>query len=188
MEQRTIYVWDPVVRGSHWLITLLFAASFFTAVIGEMPAHLWVSYLLTVVVLARIVWGFVGPPQARFSHFVPGPRALMAHLRAMSTGEDRRYLGHPPQGGVMAVILLLGLVIASVSGMMLPALDRGAGPLGFLYGAQLPGELISDVHIVSSYTLLALVGMHILGVTLSGRREKQNLTAGMVDGYKRPSS
>jgi len=188
MEQRTIYVWDPVVRGSHWLITFLFAASFFTAVIGEMPAHLWVSYLLTVVVLVRIVWGFVGPPQARFSHFVPGPRALMAHLRAMSTGEDRRYLGHPPQGGVMAVVLLLGLVIASVSGMMLPALDRGAGPLGFLYGAQLPGELIADVHIVGSYTLLALVGMHILGVTLSGRRENQNLTAGMVDGYKRPGS
>ena len=75
-----------------------------------------------------------------------------------------------------------------LSGMLLPALDRGAGPIGFLYGADIPGELVSDVHIVSSYLTLALIGLHIVGVTLSGLRERQNLIASMVDGFKRPGA
>ncbi len=188
MEQRTVYVWDAVVRSTHWLMTFLFAAAFFTALIEEMQAHFWVSYVLAVVVVGRLIWGVIGPPQARLSHFVPKPGKLLQHIGAMSVGEDQRYLGHPPQGGVMAVLLLAGITVALLSGMLLPALDRGAGPIGFLYGADIPGELVSDVHIVSSYLTLALIGLHIVGVTLSGLRERQNLIASMVDGFKRPGA
>ena len=49
-------------------------------------AHEWVGYTASALVLARVVWGFVGSRHARFSDFFPTPTRLVAHLRALLRG------------------------------------------------------------------------------------------------------
>ena len=71
-------VWDLVVRLSHWTV----AVGFFVAYFAEdvLTLHVWAGYVVGVVVLLRLVWGFVGPQRARFADFVHGPITVGRHL------------------------------------------------------------------------------------------------------------
>ena len=97
-------VWDPFVRIFHWSLVTCVVLNQFILEAGE-TAHQWVGYTASVLVLARIVWGFVGSRYARFSDFFPTPRRLARHLVALSNGEHPVYLGHNPLGALMMLAL-----------------------------------------------------------------------------------
>ena len=42
--------------------------------------HMWFGYIATILVILRVVWGFVGPEYARFANFVRGPRLIFGYL------------------------------------------------------------------------------------------------------------
>ena len=58
--------------------------------------HLWLGYLAGALVILRIVWGFVGPENARFVSFVRGPRAVFDYLAGLIRFSSKRYRGHSP--------------------------------------------------------------------------------------------
>ena len=66
--------WDAVVRITHWSIV---AAVLVNAVFAEegSSTHVWVGYALAAILAARLIWGVIGPAEARFSAFPPSPRA-----------------------------------------------------------------------------------------------------------------
>jgi len=80
--------------------------------------HEWAGYLAAALVVARIVWGFIGSRHARFSDFFPTPGRLWHHLQAMRSGRPEHHWGHNPLGALM-MFLLMGLVLAlGVTGWM----------------------------------------------------------------------
>ena len=109
-----VQVWDPIVRIDHWLIV----AGFFIAYVLEednLPIHVWAGYVVGTVLVVRILWGFVGTKNARFSEFVCRPRLVIRYLIDLPHGRSRRYLGHSPAGSAMILALLLGISVITIS-------------------------------------------------------------------------
>jgi cytochrome b len=188
-------VWDPLVRIAHWTIVAGFFVAYFTE--EELLAwHVWAGYVVGVVVLLRVAWGFVGPRHARFADFLYRPAEVARYLRDLVGLRGRRYLGHSPAGGAMVIVLLGGLLATVASGLVLYALRDHAGPLAGLVGAPAAaaagvprgGRLWHEVHELLANLMLALVILHVAGVLLASYVHRENLARAMITGDKRAPS
>ena len=197
-----IRVWDPFVRVAHWAVALAFFVAYLTEDVTTV--HVWAGYIVGVLVLARIGWGFVGPRHARFADFVTDPVTAIRYLWDLLLARAKRYLGHSPAGGVMVIALLFFLAATVVTGLIQYAEEDGAGPLAPLYaqtsiaappqtlandkgeGDERRGEsALAEAHEVIANTTLGLVIFHILGVLLASFVHHENLARAMVTGRKR---
>jgi cytochrome b len=131
MLRATMAVWDPVVRVGHWIVVLCFAVAFFTE--DLVKAHVWVGYIIGIVVAFRVLWGFTGPMHARFADFVSSPANVARYLLDLVLLRAKRSVGHSPAGGAMVLALLVCLAATVISGLALYGAKDKAGPLGLLY-------------------------------------------------------
>jgi cytochrome b len=127
-NEKTVRVWDPIVRLGHWTLVIAFFTAYFTED-DFLTQHVYAGYVVGVVVCVRLLWGFVGPKYARFSDFVRSPAVTRQYLADLMTNRAKRFLGHNPAGGAMIVALLLGISGTVSSGLMLYAIEEGEGPL-----------------------------------------------------------
>ncbi len=121
IQAKQIYVWDPMVRASHWVLVAAFAIAFLGAedkAEGPSGLHVWGGYLIAVIVTVRILWGFIGPRYARFSDFVRGPFATLSYMADLFARRARRYVGHSPAGGAMTIALLVSLAMTVSPGIL----------------------------------------------------------------------
>ena len=195
-ESGSVRVWDVFVRVSHWTLVAAFAVAYFTE--GEPRVlHTYAGYVVAAYVLARVVWGFVGTPNARFTNFVTTPGAALRYLLALLRGRAPRYLGHSPAGGLMVLLLLASLAATTATGLMLYAVHDGAGPLAAFVDAppaRAPDgeraesqreEFWEELHEVLANLTLTLVILHIGGVALASWAHRENLPRSLVTGDKR---
>ena len=167
-----IRVWDPFVRAFHWALALSFAVAWFSSEDMEL-VHSAAGYVAGALVAARIAWGFVGPPYARFSRFVRAPGAVLAYLEAIAKRSEKRFIGHNPAGGAMIVVLLAAMAAAVATGWLLTT-DAFWG-----------STAAQHVHSIVAHGVLLLVFLHLAGVALSSVRHRENLVRAMVVGVKR---
>ncbi len=146
-------VWDLAIRLFHWSLALLIAIEFVTD--GEKWLHEPIGYVVLGLVGLRLAWGLVGPPSARFATFVRGPVAVGRYVSRLRQGRAPRYLGHNPAGGAMIVVLLATVAVVAVTGWMSET-DAWFG-IGW----------VSALHSAGADLLLALIGVHILGVVVT---------------------
>ncbi|HNC68587.1 MAG TPA: cytochrome b/b6 domain-containing protein [Thauera aminoaromatica] len=165
-------VWDPFVRVFHWSLVSCVILNFFVVDDGE-TLHQFVGYTASGLVVARLVWGFVGSEYARFANFFPTPVRLRAHLAAMRTGRRDFQPGHNPLGALM-MLALMALVLA-------------LGLTGFLQttDAFWGEEWLEEIHEALAATLIALAGIHAAAAIVMGRLERVNLVGAMITGIKR---
>lgn len=164
-------VWDLFVRVFHWTLVGTVLLNQFVLEEGETP-HEWAGYLAAALVVARIVWGFIGSRHARFSDFFPTPSRLWQHLRAMRSGRPEHHWGHNPLGALM-MFLLMGLVL-------------GLGVTGWMQGldAFWGEEWLQELHEVLANALLLSAGLHAASAIVMGRIERTRLVKAMVTGVK----
>jgi len=201
-----VRVWDIFVRVSHWAVALGFFVAFLTED-DLLDLHVWAGYLVGALVVLRILWGFLGTEHARFTDFIYGPRQVIAYLRDLASFRARRYLGHSPAGGAMAIILWLGLAAIVWSGLEVYAIEEGAGPLaeapvthgkdsGLLVFVnddereeneeeENREDLWEEVHEVLANLVMLLVVLHIAGVGFASVAHRENLVRSMINGLKR---
>jgi cytochrome b len=90
-----IYVWDSFVRVFHWSLVASFAIAYLTE--GDMlSVHVWTGYTIGILIVARILWGFVGTAHARFKDFIYDPASTFRYVRDLLLLRGNRYLGHSP--------------------------------------------------------------------------------------------
>ena len=185
----TIKVWDPLIRIFHWLL----AAAFFTAYLSaeeSQTIHTLAGYLISGLIVGRLLWGFIGTPHARFKDFIVGPGQVMRYGKSLLQRRSPRYLGHNPAGAVMIVLLLLSLTIVACSGMITLGIEEHAGPLaGWVQSMGWhDDDVAEEIHeFFANFTLL-LVFVHISGVIIESLLHRDNLIQAMITGRKRPQS
>lgn len=167
----SLLVWDPFVRIFHWSLVSCVLLNFFILEEGEAP-HEWVGYTATALVVARIIWGFIGSRYARFSDFFPTPRRLTRHVKGMRSGAAEHQWGHNPLGALM-MLLLMGLVLS-------------LGVTGYMQGTDtfFGEEWLQELHEFLANTLIASAGLHALAAIVMGRKERTRLVKAMVTGVK----
>ncbi|MGA7177996.1 MAG: cytochrome b/b6 domain-containing protein [Thiobacillaceae bacterium] len=166
-----ILVWDVPTRVFHWLLALSFAGAWITAESERhRDVHVMLGYTLLGLIAFRLVWGLVGTRYARFSDFVRSPSAAIRYLKSILSKQPEHHVGHNPAGAI-AILLLLVLGIAS-------------GISGWMTFNELGGEWLEESHGLLSNLMLAVVGMHIVGVVAGSLIHRENLARAMVTGRK----
>lgn len=174
-DKPQVRVWDPLVRIGHWLLVATFTLAYLT---GDEASrwHEWLGYAVLAILAVRILWGFVGTRHARFRDFLFPPSVIVSYGYDVIRGRARRYVGHNPLGGIMIVVLLASLVLASITGWLLP--DEALR-------AREHEAILEEVHEFFANLSLLLVFLHIAGVALSSYVHRENLVRAMITGRKR---
>ena len=166
-----IRIWDAPTRVFHWLTVLSFSGAYLTAESERWRLiHITLGYTLGALLVFRIVWGVVGTRYARFGNFVRGPGAVGRYLAGLLRGKPLHYLGHNPAGAIAIVLMLAAGVLLVGSGW---ATYHDVG-----------GNAMSDWHALLGNALLALVGVHLLGVVTASWQHRENLVGAMLTGDK----
>jgi cytochrome b len=194
MKAVEVRVWDPFIRIAHWCLAVAVLWNW----ISDRPlwTHTWIGYTAATLVVLRVVWGLVGPENARFISFVRGPRAVFDYLAGLVRFTSQRYVGHSPAGGAMIVALLVMIALTAGTGMATLATLEGQGPLSSVIAKverppAVPGQrrppppAIRQVHDICANITLILMGLHVAGVVLASLAHRENLVLAMITGRKR---
>jgi len=169
-----ILVYDAPTRIFHWLFAVgLIAAVSIAWIAGEHSAafgyHAIIGLVLALMVLLRIVWGFVGTRHARFRALAFRLGEVVEYFRGVIRGGGRKYVGHNPASGYAALVMLALSLVVVASGLIM--VSGG-------------GKVWKEVHEIATYTLIAVAGVHVIGVIVHTIRHRENITMSMVSGRK----
>nr|ART37682.1 E17 [uncultured bacterium] len=175
-----IRVWDLPLRIFHWALAFCVIAAYISQSIGgnAMVWHGRFGLAVLGLVTFRLAWGFVGSTNARFRHFVRGPKAIAAYLRGQWSG-----LGHNPLGA-LSVLALLGVpLLLTLTGLFANDDIAFEGPLYALIDKDL-SDRITKIHHWFEPVILILVGLHIAAIAFYVWVKKQTLVKPMMTGWK----
>lgn len=178
-----IAVWDPVIRLFHWSLVVAFFSSWLTQE-EYYNLHLATGYVTLGLICLRIVWGIAGPRYARFTDFIYSPSSIFTYLKSLRDGYPKRFIGHNPAAGVMIMLMLIGLLVVTISGIALDGAENWSGPMAEMNLFRYTG-LIQSIHVMSTDVLLALIVLHLMGVIYSSKVHRENLVRAMITGTKR---
>ncbi len=142
-------VWDLPTRLFHWInvfavIMLMFVGLIMLnksalgiqsmeAKIALKELHVIIGYIFAANLLWRLVWGFIGNQNARWSAILPGKgfaAELKTYLASVKAGTPKQYIGHNPAGKLSIVVMYLFLIVMAVSGLVRAGTDIYFPPFG----------------------------------------------------------
>src|SRR3546814_1827435 len=97
------------------------------------------GWTAAVLLVFRLVWGFIGGEHARFANFVR-PSRLLSHVRELVTGHPQRTIGHNPLGALAVLAMPIATGAVLWTGIQVDA-----------------GQADEDLHEAIAYGLLALI-------------------------------
>lgn len=178
-------VWDWPVRLFHWSLVVALVGAYVTNRLGAsyFAFHLFFGYATIVLVVFRVVWGFVGTRHARFANFIEGPRGVLRYMSAIGRGRQTRYAGHNPLGALMVLALLALLAAQAVFGLFGDDEIFNAGPLATLVSKE-HSLLLTSLHRRLFYVILAAIALHVGAVLSHVALKKEPLIDAMLHGSK----
>lgn len=186
-QGRILTVWDPLVRLLHWCLVVAFFTAWGLGEWGpnQMTWHFYFGYTVGALVTIRVIWGLVGPRNARFTSFLYKPGEVIAYLRHLPAREPSNWVGHNPLGG-WSVLAMLGLLIVQVAtGLVSDPQDYiNVGPFAQYVPSSISTSLAPSIHELVSTLLLIVVGIHITAIAFYLHWKGENLVKPMITGKK----
>ena len=181
---RPLRVWDLPTRIFHWLLAFCVISSIISGEVGGNAIiwHFRLGYCVIVLLIFRVVWGFVGGHWSRFKQFFYSPLTILRYLRGQSKPEHE--VGHNPLGSlsVWGLLFILGAQVAT--GLMSDDEIASQGPLvQFISGAT--SSLATSYHKHwGKVIIILLIALHIAAILFYLFKKKENLIRPMLRGDK----
>ena len=166
---KQIKVWDYPVRIFHWLFVICFFGAFITSESERFTLlHLSFGYVGVMLIILRILWGFVGTRYARFSSLNINFQSIRAHILEFSKIDTKHSKGHNPLGATVMIGLVLLFFLTAASG----------------YYTYNNNDIAEEVHEFFGNFMMLIVSIHILAAIIMSIYERQNLIISMINGKK----
>lgn len=147
-----------VVLGIAALVSGQFAGDYRREIHAGFDVHRWLGVAMALAVAARLVWGVLGPKEARFAAWLPVTRA-----RLRIVGEDIAALarlrlpvhaGHEGLAGLVQAIGLAAFAWLAITGAVLFAwLEPGVRAAGW-------PRAVKELHEAGQAVVLAYLAVH----------------------------
>ncbi|MDS9466595.1 cytochrome b/b6 domain-containing protein [Paracoccus sp. MBLB3053] len=183
---REVTLWDPFLRGFHWSLAVFVILSWCLGQFGpaQMTLHFWCGYVVTGLLIFRLIWGFVGPAPARFSHFLRGPAAIAGYLRGIFMREPSYWPGHNPLGALSVIAMLAALAAQVTTGLISDPDDFiNVGPLAGLVEPATRSRAVGW-HEFGANLVLVLVLVHVAVILFYRFWKREDLVRPMLTGRK----
>jgi Ni/Fe-hydrogenase 1 B-type cytochrome subunit len=182
---------DPLLRALHWTIAVSVVALVATSQLAEafehgpMEATIWnlhilAGYVLSAGLLARLLWGVVGPNNARWRDLWH-PTVWKNSLTKLRLPSAHR-AGHDPIASLGYLFAYAVMTLMVVTGLGLAASEFQAGPLAAWFGdAGWLEDVLEDPHEVGFALLLGFIGLHMAALVFHqfrGERVAQSMVTG----------
>lgn len=210
-ERVRLYVWDAVVRWTHWLIagsiaTLAVTGLFIGHPFAVSPrtqaflmgtvriVHFYAAIVFSCAVAVRLAWLFIGSPPARWDRMLPVTRdrwrGMLGTLKyyLVALRKPPTYAGHNPLAGASYTVIFLVYLTMIVTGAAMYGAMAPLGSLMHLFAplGQLLGGLASVrwLHHTLMWALIAFVIFHVYSSVLTSAIEKNGTVDSIFSGYK----
>ena len=175
VAQASRRVVDATTRMLHWLMALSFTGAYLTAD-GERwrLVHVTLGYTLAGLLVCRVLWGLLGPRQARLSMLLRRLKGLPAWLKSL-TGVRTLAMLQPAwrqgQG------LLMALAVALILGLVIPLTLSG-----YAVWDEWGGDWLENVYEFFGDAMLTVVLAHIGLIAFLSLLRRKNQALPMLTG------
>jgi Ni/Fe-hydrogenase 1 B-type cytochrome subunit len=182
---------DPLLRMLHWVLALSIVALIVTSQLAEAFEHgpyektIWnlhilAGYGLSAALLARLLWGLVGPTSARWKDLWH-PSVWKDSLKKLRLPRAHR-VGHDPIASLAYLFAYGVMALMVATGLGLAASEFQTGPLAVWFGgAEWLEDVLKDPHEVGFALMLGFVGLHMAALVfhqMRGERVAQSMVTG----------
>ncbi|KAB2900158.1 MAG: Ni/Fe-hydrogenase, b-type cytochrome subunit [Kofleriaceae bacterium] len=204
-----VYVWDLVVRLSHWLIVFSMIVLTVTGIDIATPflvsadtgfthgyvriVHMYAAIVFSLAVGARLAWMFLGPRRSGWREFVPASKSRLSKLRDqilfyMLIRPHPPYCpGHNPLAGLSYVAVFGLYMVMILTGFALYSASAYTSYMrhwDFLLPLLGGPQGARWIHHVTMWLLLIFAVSHIAFALLTSRSEKNGTFDSIFSGYK----
>lgn len=208
-----VYVWDLVVRWTHWLIVLSIVVLAVTGFLIGNPlivvtgragdhylmatvraVHSFSAIVFTLAVLSRLLWMLIGPRVARWHQFLPVPkqrrRGIWPTVKfyLFMRRQPPAFIGHNPVAGATYTLVFGLYLVMIVTGF---AMYSGAAAFDspmrwFSFLAPLVGgtAVARWIHHVVMWLLLGFAVHHVYSGILVSIVERNGTMESIFSGWK----
>lgn len=167
--------YDLPVRIFHWFFASLFVFSFFVAkVIDDDSAlyayHMLSGIMMSILVILRVLWGFVGTKYARFSSFMLKPNTLLNYFKSLLKSGSKRYMGHNPATSYAAILMFVASIFMVITGVLMTK--------------HIFKDFFEEVHELIANGFIVMVLLHIAGVIFHQLKHRDNIWLSIISGKK----
>ena len=206
-----VYVWDLVVRATHWLIFFSMIVLAITGVYLGRPflevgtgsgkftmgwmkiIHAYAAIVFSLAVGSRILWMFLGPRRSGWRQFIPvskrRQRGLVSTFLFYVFARPRppESVGHNPLAGLTYVAVFGLYLVMIVTGFALYSVSAH-GSYMKMWDFLLPwlggAQGARWIHHVTMWLLIGFVVHHVFSALLTSRVEKNGTLDSIFSGYK----
>lgn len=147
--------------------------------------HTTAGFVLLGALVARLVWGIVGPGEARLSRLWHG-RAWLEALRSRRLPHARSF-GHHPAASAAYLVFYAAIAYLGVSGLIMAGAEFEFGPATWLAShATLRhwARILGEAHEGAAAVVIGFIALHLLALVWHERRDGVPMAQAMISGYQ----
>ncbi len=180
----TVKVWDLPLRVFHWLLAILVTVMFVSAEVENFDIHILAGKGIAILLAARILWGFAGSSNARFSSWLFLPRHYIEYVRNLPRRQPGYGMSHSPIGSIAVILILVAVIVQVSTGLISSDIDGLVeGPFAY-YVSYDVSRWASEFHEDHEQWLFVLIMAHLAANAFYYLYKKDNLIRPMIVGTR----